>query len=160
MIRCLFTGGSMKTCTKCEKEFDESFFYSGRPHCKGCHQEQIRAYRSTPAGREARRRERRKAKENGKDFAWQKSYDLTPKGQATRYRYESKRYRGPEGKARLAAKNAVKYAVRTGKLKRLPCEVCGDSKAVAHHSSYEKDMRLCVTWLCVAHHNELHNQTH
>ena len=58
----------------------------------------------------------------------------------------------------MAAKNAVRYALRTGKLKKEPCYVCGEKEVHGHHPSYAKDMRLAVVWLCVKHHNEVHNK--
>lgn len=49
---------------------------------------------------------------------------------------------------------AVSNALRSGKLKRGPCEVCGvDAKVEAHHVDYSKP--LDVMWLCCEHHGEL-----
>ena len=54
------------------------------------------------------------------------------------------------------AHSAVNYAVRTGSLERLPCEVCNISEGVhAHHEDYSKP--LDVVWLCAIHHSERHN---
>lgn len=55
---------------------------------------------------------------------------------------------------RVLAKQAVKYAIRTGKLQRQPCHVCGCPDAQAHHPAYS--LPLAVTWLCEKHHNQLH----
>jgi hypothetical protein len=49
---------------------------------------------------------------------------------------------------RLAG-NAVRDAVRTGALKRQPCQECG-AKAEAHHDDHSKP--LDVQWLCRHHH--------
>lgn len=51
--------------------------------------------------------------------------------------------------------NAIRLAIKNGKLKRLPCEVCG-SNAQAHHDSYLPEDRLNVRWLCQVHHAEWH----
>lgn len=40
------------------------------------------------------------------------------------------------------------------KLKREPCEECGDIKAEAHHDDYLKPLN--VRWLCRRHHDEWH----
>lgn len=45
-------------------------------------------------------------------------------------------------------------AIRDGKLKKNPCEVCGKLKVHAHHEDYNKPLE--VTWLCVDHHYERH----
>lgn len=48
----------------------------------------------------------------------------------------------------------VSKAVKTGKLTRLPCEVCGASKTEAHHDDYSQPLN--VRWLCPSHHREHH----
>lgn len=53
-----------------------------------------------------------------------------------------------------AAHTAVDRAVRSGRLTRLPCEVCGDPHTEGHHDDYEKP--LDVRWLCKKHHDEHH----
>lgn len=55
---------------------------------------------------------------------------------------------------RRAARNAVYYATKRGKLERQPCEVCGDSDSQAHHDDYSR--KLEVRWLCRTHHGETH----
>ncbi len=52
------------------------------------------------------------------------------------------------------ARATLQYAVRTGRLYRLPCEVCGEKNTQGHHSNYEKP--LDVRWLCREHHDEVH----
>lgn len=55
---------------------------------------------------------------------------------------------------RMRAYSAVSEAIRKGLLTRLPCEVCGAEKAMAHHPTY--DLPLAVTWLCQPHHKAAH----
>ena len=105
----------------------------------------------------SRRKEAINTRLSGKKQERQKRYEKTEKAKLADKRYEQKRYQSPEGKLRQAAKNAVKYAVKTGKLVKEPCFICGSEESVAHHSSYARDMRLVVTWLCTPHHNEIHN---
>lgn len=62
-------------------------------------------------------------------------------------------------KARDEANKAVRFAVLRKKIKKLPCEVCGDTKAQAHHASYKPEDRLTVNWLCVIHHAEEHRNS-
>jgi hypothetical protein len=56
--------------------------------------------------------------------------------------------------AKKRARNAVTYAMRTGRLVVQPCEQCGDPKSQAHHDDYAKP--LDVRWLCRTHHNHAH----
>lgn len=39
-------------------------------------------------------------------------------------------------------------------LEKLPCELCGDLKAEAHHDDYSK--ALNIMWLCRKHHMQRH----
>jgi len=53
--------------------------------------------------------------------------------------------------------SAVAYAVKTGKLIKQPCEVCGTWLVQAHHhNGYDKEHQLDVQWLCVIHHKAVH----
>lgn len=87
--------------------------------------------------------------------------------------YDTRREQTPERKkakrinlSRYRAKNrlvvraysATARAVRSGRIKRMPCIVCGGLKAEAHHHDYSRP--LDVTWLCFKHHREVaHGQT-
>lgn len=54
------------------------------------------------------------------------------------------------------AHQIVHKAIRSGKLVRQPCEVCGTTARIhAHHEDYSKPLE--VRWLCGFHHRELHN---
>ena len=54
------------------------------------------------------------------------------------------------------ANNKLTHAVRAGKIKKLPCEKCGNPKSVGHHPFYRYFEPLKVTWLCATHHKESH----
>jgi len=74
---------------------------------------------------------------------------------------------GKLARARATANYAVTYAIRKqaniatgnairdGRLKRLPCFVCGE-KAQAHHPDYSSPM--AVSWLCPKHHAQTHKE--
>jgi len=47
------------------------------------------------------------------------------------------------------------YALKTGKIKRLPCEVCGNIKSQGHHDDYLKPYD--VRFLCSVHHRIWHH---
>jgi len=53
----------------------------------------------------------------------------------------------------LKAHDLVGYALRVGRLKRKPCEVCG-KRGEAHHDDYTKPYE--VRWLCRFHHVHHH----
>ena len=55
---------------------------------------------------------------------------------------------------RIKAKNAVIGAIRFGKMKRMPCIICGNPKTHAHHEDYSKP--LDVVFLCLSHHRRRH----
>ena len=50
----------------------------------------------------------------------------------------------------------LNYAVKTGKIKRLPCEVeaCKNKKTQGHHNNYDEPLK--VIWLCHKHHKWVH----
>lgn len=52
------------------------------------------------------------------------------------------------------ARQKTRQAIASGKLKRLPCEVCGSTTVHAHHDDYSRP--LDVRWLCPKHHAEHH----
>jgi len=61
----------------------------------------------------------------------------------------------PKNKIKRKAHLAVQVAIESGKLTKLPCEICGvEGKNEAHHSDYTKP--LSVKWLCRKHHIEQH----
>jgi hypothetical protein len=57
--------------------------------------------------------------------------------------------------AKLIVRKKVARAVKSGRLVKLPCLMCGSTEVEAHHPSYA--LPLAVTWLCKDHHNEVHN---
>lgn len=57
---------------------------------------------------------------------------------------------------RVKAHAKLKYAVDCGKIKRMPCEKCGNIKSVGHHDDYKKPLE--VRWLCSRCHGSHHAQ--
>lgn len=60
-------------------------------------------------------------------------------------------------RAKAAARSKVQYAIFMGRLKRLPCRVCGDKQSEAHHRDHSKPLK--VVWLCKSHHSRVHIRT-
>lgn len=44
--------------------------------------------------------------------------------------------------------------IRKGRVKKHPCEVCGDKNSQGHHEDYNKPFE--VVWLCQKHHTDHH----
>lgn len=130
----------MKTCTACRtiKPFDDFYDHQGGKMgvCKGCHKAAVRARaRTNPAVQEY---DRRRSK--------------TPERRA-HIQLVSKRWREEHPDA-YKAQTAVGNAIRDGKLKKQPCEICGNKKVHGHHRNYLKPLE--VTWLCARCHHRLH----
>lgn len=135
-----------KTCFKCGKEKPLDEFYKhpqmGDGHlgkCKECTRLDVstnyRAKRHHYATYEKMR------------------YLRTERRQSALEYQRKRRERSPE---KYKAMRAVSNAIRDGKLKKQPCEVCGSEHAQAHHDDYSKP--LDVRWLCRTHHLELHGK--
>lgn len=147
----------MKACFKCKHFKPHDAFYaapasrdgvSGK--CKECTKDDVRAnYREHI--------EAYKVYERGRAMlphrvAAREEYQKTPSGKAAIRRAH----------VRFCEKNPVKRAahiacgnaIRSGKLKPQPCEVCGNGVTQAHHDDYSKP--LDVRWLCTTHHAEWH----
>ena len=52
--------------------------------------------------------------------------------------------------------NAISNAVRSGKMKMMPCEICGKKETHGHHDDYA--FPLTVRWLCALHHRQWHDE--
>jgi len=53
-----------------------------------------------------------------------------------------------------SAHSKVNYAIRTGKLIKEPCCMCGSIMVQAHHDDYSQP--LVIMWLCAIHHKSRH----
>jgi predicted anti-sigma-YlaC factor YlaD len=138
----------MKPCISCKQCLPLSEFYrhpkmaDGHLNkCKACQRRDVKA--ASCRNRQARR-------------AYERQRFKDPMRHAKTLEYQrTRRARYPEKKRAYAR---VAYALRTGKLVRGPCEVCGDPATQAHHDDYSKP--LSVHWLCFRHHREgPHGQT-
>ncbi len=127
-----------KICVKCGKEKDITEFYvhngmsSGRlNYCKVCVRERVRNYFHTEHGRRI----------NNEWFKTEKG-----KAKSKRHTQKFRRLNPEKYKALTIANNAV----RSGKLIKKPCEVCGSKEVEKHHDDYSKPLE--VRWLCRKHH--------
>lgn len=154
-----------KVCRECNATLPLSHYYKhpkmsdGRlGKCKECVKTRVRAHRAANIERiRERDRNRPGAAERSK---------RSVKANREKYRRDPEfKKRVKASKARWASKNARKRkaqiitgnAIRGGKLKRLPCEVCRTTENVdAHHEDYR--FPLDVRWLCRVHHMARHRE--
>lgn len=130
----------MKKCFKCGEEKELSEFYKHKKmadghlnKCKQCTKKDANNYQN--------------GINRNKYLEYQRS---KPKTEHSLEVTKSWSKRFPQ---RKLAQNAVSIAVRSGKLIKLHCFVCG-KKAEAHHPDYDRP--LDVIWLCPSHHKQLH----
>lgn len=130
----------MKTCFKCGEEKPLSAFYRHKMmadghlnKCKECTKVDVHKNRE-------------------KNIDHYRAYDRKrgnrlPPGYCKEYR---KKYPN-----KYRAQRAVNNAIRSGKMKKMPCEVCGSEDHVhGHHDDYRYPLN--VRWLCAAHHAQWH----
>lgn len=127
-----------KTCKVCGTLKPLSDFYQKDNTCKVCRKEKINLYR----------------KHNIEKI---RLYDVEraklPHRKQQTIENTRKRRKDPDGY--MHAHNAVARAVKSGKLERMPCQMCGKTEKVhAHHDDYSKPLE--VMWLCVVHHKARH----
>lgn len=100
---------------------------------------------------DAKERKQRWANNNREKVrkAWT-AWRLRNKASRNRYFKEYKKLHLEKANARVK----LQQAVRSGKIKRLPCKVCQKIPSQAHHPDYSKPLK--VIWLCKKHHTEIH----
>jgi hypothetical protein len=125
-------------CKVCKNEKSTTDYYGKDKTCKVCRKEKVIKYR-----KENLEKVRAYDRERGRlSHRKQKCIENT-----------RKRRKDPDGY--MAAHNAVARALKSGRLERMPCVMCGETKLVhAHHDDYSKP--LDVMWLCVVHHKARH----
>ena len=143
----------MKQCFKCKRHLELFEFYKHSMmadghlnKCKSCTKQDSE--------------NRRKYKEQ--DINWVLSERKRHREKSRKYRSDGKNVNKSnlqnkkwceENPEKRKAHNAVKNALRSGKMHRHPCCICGN-KAQAHHEDYSKP--LDVIWLCSRHHADRH----
>jgi len=105
--------------------------------------------------RRARRRRKRRRERERRAASWlgcKRRWDAKPESRA-KLRLRSKRWRAAHPEANRAH-DAVRYAIRVGRLSRGCCAECGEGRVEAHHEDYGKPLE--VIWLCARHHRLRH----
>jgi len=132
----------MKECFKCGEFKELSEFYKhprmkdGHVNkCKECNKKDVRDNRAENVDYY---REYDRARGNRQDYEYFKQYRI-------------------DNPNKYKAVTAVNNAIRSKKLFRDTCEICGQSEKIhAHHDDYLKPLN--VRWLCAAHHKQWHDE--
>lgn len=146
-----------KTCTKCATPKPLGSFYENKKQrggrnteCKECAKTRVKAARARNI-EHYREFDKRRASLPHRVLA-RKEYQRTLAGKKAFYnstRNQHKRY--PE---KVRARLKLNRAVKSGKIVKQPCEVCGNREVNGHHDDYSKPLE--VRWLCMVHHKQVH----
>jgi hypothetical protein len=137
----------IKKCKKCNKNFEIKYPCYNQIYCgnrklkKGCSWENYK---------EERRKERRLYKQRYPEInkEYKKKYPEIAK--KTREKWNKN---NPE---KVKVQQQLNDEIKKGKIKRKPCEICGNPKSHGHHDDYSKPLE--VIWLCGFHHYHYHNK--
>jgi hypothetical protein len=128
-------------CSNCGEDKSLSAYYGNGyiKKCKECVKTAVRLNRKKNAGYyRAYDRKRQKSKVR----------QASTQAVARRWRENN-----PE---KYKAHTALNNAIRDGRLKKRPCEVCRRRDSHAHHADYSKPLE--VRWLCPVHHKLAHKE--
>lgn len=94
----------------------------------------------------------RRDRPTGRDYACKECRRLEKRLSYQRVKQAGYAKRDP---VKQAARSKVASLLKSGKLVKAPCFLCGDEETVAHHLHY--DFADKVVWLCVNHHYGVHS---
>ena len=147
-------GRFMKTCRACgrRKGLDSFQKETGcksdgrRGTCKDCENERRREVNRRNPELAARRNKR-----------YRKSHPEDVRRRKREWEKKSYKETYKRNRHKFLARVALRYAVRVGKVQKLPCQACGDPNSQGHHhKGYAPEHRLDVIWLCQTHHLQEH----
>lgn len=131
----------MKTCFKCNVQKPLSEFYKHPAmadghlgKCKICAKKDVYIHRHESPSRE-------------KILAYDRA-----RGNRQTLEYNQE-YRAKYPK-KYKAHYIVSYAIKSKKLFREPCAICGNEETHGHHDDYDKPLN--IRWLCAEHHHQWH----
>jgi len=154
-----------KKCFKCKEDKPFAEFYKhpqmadGRVNkCKECNKSDVRKNRSDNIDyyrqyEKDRTHTEKRMRQRGVSFD-SNLFSVIPEGHPSHSEMTSGQAWVVRNKKKHSAHKSVASAVRRGKMKKLPCEICGNPLSHGHHDDYEYP--LTVRWLCAAHHKEWH----
>jgi Rps23 Pro-64 3,4-dihydroxylase Tpa1-like proline 4-hydroxylase len=134
----------MKTCTKCLKKKKLNEFHKATKFKDGLH------YRCKDC---AKRAHKKWYKENIKTISEKEMLRYRSKKRKSQLA-TSKKNANKKHPEKNRARQSLYKALKSGKIKKKPCEFCGNKKVEGHHDDYLKP--LIVRWLCRSHHLQVH----
>lgn len=141
----------MNLCKKCNQLKPPTDFYSSAKHeCKECIKSRVRKNRSENIDR-YRQFDRNRANLPHRVKArsdYQKTDAFKESHKIANIRYVA------NNQIRKKATSIVRSLIKSGKLQRKPCLVCGNTSAEGHHFDYSMPDK--VVWLCDGHHKAAH----
>lgn len=144
----------LKTCFKCHQIKPISDFY---PHKKMADGHLNKCIVCAKNDEEMRRRSKMLDPEwREKELSRQRKKSAKARllGTASKTSSSSKKNYIRRNPHKKKAHEIVQRAIKSGLMRRLPCEVCGKLESQAHHDDYS--LPLNVNWLCSKHHGERH----
>lgn len=134
-------------CNKCSAPLDtkRSRYKTGSKVCRECRNKADRA-----------RYLKRTDTDRVRSRKWHREHYQKPYVKEARADEFQRRIVIPTEKEKKRIRDFVWHKIRSGKLKREPCEVCGNMRSQAHHEDYSKPLE--VVWLCAFHHKARHRE--
>jgi hypothetical protein len=154
-----------KICIKCCKEKDISEYYFSRKKgkyfntCKVCSIIKCREYNIKNRNKviEYLRKYNSENYIKNKELINKRNNEYRKTGSGKLSALKIYRNWRINNKEKLSAQNKLRYAIRVGKIKRLPCSKCFETHDVCgHHEDYSKPYD--VIWLCRSCHGKLHDK--
>ena len=153
-----------KPCKLCHKIFPLDGFYKHSAtndgylnQCKECTRARVASrYKRLMLDPSFRDAERKRCRERAVRRGYAKKYkeqNLEKYKKITLIANTEWRRRNKE---KRVAHDRVAKAIKSGRLRKSPCEVCGSIESETHHPDYSRPLE--VVWLCSKHHKDLHNR--
>lgn len=146
----------MKECKKCGEQSQGEFYASQSAECKKCTRSRVKKNRELNSeyykefDRNRTDKPERIALRKSVAERWKKDPELKKRHNEQKKKWLEK------NKIKRAAHIICGNAIKSGKLMKQPCVICGDDKSDAHHEDYNYPMD--VIWFCKKHHGERHRQ--
>jgi hypothetical protein len=100
------------------------------------------------------------SKEYQKRKVYIRNWHIANRDRVRKYRikYNNTKRKNELNRFRDSVRGIVGRAIKTNKIQKKPCLVCGNSKSQAHHDDYNKPLE--IKWFCPIHHREYEEKNH